>query len=103
QRETSVQVEVEGKSLSFRVREKYSNWKLNHNLDNAMFHVEGMGKPDSLVDAPEDPEAFEREQTRKFLGIEVKVFPNPQGLTGFDELPADAPRFEFTITERKPS
>lgn len=30
----------------------------------------------------------------------VQDFPQPQGPTGFDELPANAPEFRFTVTER---
>lgn len=40
--------------------------------------------------------AFEASQTQKFLGVAVRDFPPPQGLTGFDELPANAPLFKFT-------
>jgi len=79
----------------------YTNWKLNPPLANETFHVEGMGPPDALVDAPEDPAAFEVEQTRKFLGFDVRDFPQSQGPTGFDELPADAPEFAFSLVPQQ--
>ena len=47
--------------------------------------------------------AFEAFQTQKLLGVPVKEFPPPQGLTGFDELPTSATTFKFTVTERPSS
>ena len=48
-----------------------------------------------------DPNAFEAKQTAKALGVPVQIFPPPQGLAGFDELPANAPRFTFTLKPRR--
>jgi hypothetical protein len=42
---------------------------------------------------------FEIRQTEKLLGVPVQTFPDPQGLTGFDELPANRPAPQFTINE----
>ena len=44
--------------------------------------------------------AFEASQTEKLLGVPVQNFPAPQGLAGFDELPANALPFLFTLTAR---
>lgn len=44
--------------------------------------------------------AFEAAQTEKLLGVLVKRFPLPEGPSGFVELPANAPAFKFTVTER---
>jgi hypothetical protein len=56
------------------------------------------------ADRPQTPQdedtAFEASQTQKLLGVPVKEFPPPQGLSGLDELPASAPTFKFTVTER---
>ena len=53
---------------------------------------------------PDDSDtAYEAFQTQKLLGVPVKEFPPPQGRTGFDELPAAAPAFKFTVTERPSS
>jgi hypothetical protein len=52
---------------------------------------------------PVDPAAFEDQQTRKFLGFGVRAFPKPQGVSGFDELPTDAPPFAFSLAPRKVS
>src|SRR5262249_7228737 len=43
---------------------------------------------------------FEATQTKKLLGVEVQDFPPPQGPIGFDDLPADAHEFKFTVTEQ---
>jgi hypothetical protein len=99
-RETTLGSEV--KKLVIEVRETYSNWKLDQPIPNDAFHIDGMGPPDVLVDAPEDPDAFESEQTKKFLGFAVQDFPKPQGTTGFDDLPKDAPALAFTLAPRKP-
>lgn len=48
----------------------------------------------------ENGSAFEAKQTEKLLGVAVQDFPPPQGLAGFDELPASAPEFRFTVAER---
>ncbi len=100
QRETHVK-DPGGKPSSYRVREVYTNWKLNPPLADETFHVEGMGPPDALVDAPEDPAAFEAQQTQKFLGFDVRDFPQPQGPTGFDELPAEASEFAFSLVPQQ--
>jgi hypothetical protein len=102
QRETTLHSGSKKDPVAFQVRETYSEWKLDHAIANDLFHVEGMGPPDALVDASENPDEFEKEQTRKFLGFEVRDFPMPQGTTGFDELPKDASAFAFAVTPRKP-
>ena len=45
--------------------------------------------------------AFEAAQTEKVLGVPVRDFPAPQGLSGFDELPTNTAPFRFTVTERR--
>lgn len=51
---------------------------------------------------PTDEEsAFEASQTAKLLGVPLQNFPAPQGLTGLDELPADAHPFRFTLTPKR--
>src|ERR1043165_1499486 len=45
---------------------------------------------------PESDGAYGAAQTQKVLGVPVRNFPPPQGVTGFDELPANAPEFRFT-------
>ena len=50
---------------------------------------------------PADDAAFEARQTAKLLGVPVSNFPAPQGLKGFDELPANALPFKFTLTPRR--
>jgi hypothetical protein len=103
QRETSFDVGTEEKPARLAAREVYANWKFNQPIDNTVFHVQGMPAPDPLVDAPADPELFEVQQTRKFLGFAVKAFPRPQGPTKFDELPKDALPLRFELSERQPS
>lgn len=103
QRETSFDVGDDEKPAKLAAREIYSNWKFNQPIDNAVFHIDGMPAPDALVDAPAAPELFEVQQTRKFLGFDVKDFPKPQGATKFDELPKDAAPFRFDLSEREPS
>jgi hypothetical protein len=44
--------------------------------------------------------AFEASQTAKLLGVPLQNFPAPQGLAGFDELPANSLPFRFTLTAR---
>jgi hypothetical protein len=44
--------------------------------------------------------ALETGQTEKLIGLPVQDFPPPQGPTGFDELPDNAPDFDFTVTQR---
>jgi WD40 repeat protein len=65
--------------------------------------VTGMGLAYALRDTLKEPAAFEAAQTTKFLGFPVRDFPNPQGPKKFDELPADAPAFVFTLAPRKVS
>jgi WD40 repeat protein len=101
-RETTLPLE-EGKGKTLQVNETYTNWRLNEPLADKLFHVKGMGRPHPLLDAPRDPAQFEVHQTRKFLGFAVRDFPQPQGPKKFDELPADAPAFAFTVTPRKVS
>ncbi|MCM3869649.1 MAG: hypothetical protein ND895_02975 [Pyrinomonadaceae bacterium] len=60
------------------------------------------GNPNAIQRRPtkaSDSE-FEATQTEKLLGVPVKNFPAPQGLTGFDELPINAPAFKFKLTGR---
>ena len=57
-------------------------------------HTEGISVPQ---DRPTDDIAFEASQTAKLLGAPVQHFPAPQGLKGFDELPANARAFAFTL------
>src|SRR5262249_3842413 len=101
-RETTLNWEAEKGPMVFQIRETYSDWKLDTPIPNEAFHVEGMGPPDALVDAPEDPEAFETAQTTKCLGFPVQDFPKPQGTPGFDDLPKDAPAFVFTLAPPRP-
>jgi hypothetical protein len=102
-RETNLKLGTENEPEPLKVRETYSDWKLDRPMADESFHVEGMGPPDALVDAPEDPAACEEQQTRKFLGFDVRPFPAPQGPSGFDELPADASAFAFELAPDKPS
>jgi WD40 repeat protein len=102
-RETTLNLGDGDKPAKIRVKETYTSWKLNEALANDSFHVKGMGPPYALVDAPKEPAVFEKVQTRKFLGFPVRNFPRPQGPKQFDELPADAPAFVFTLTRRKVS
>lgn len=44
-----------------------------------------------------DPDLFEARQTEKLLGVKVQIFPDPQGLEGFDEVPPGAPALQFTV------
>jgi hypothetical protein len=101
QRDMRFELGTEEKPAVLRAIETYSNWKFDAPMDNATFHVEGMGPADPLVDAPADPELFEVEQTRNLLGFAVQDFPKPQGPASFDELPADSPAFAFQIAPRK--
>jgi hypothetical protein len=48
-------------------------------------------------------DSFQLQQTEKLLGIPVRSFPDPRGSTGFDVVPADAPRLGFKVTEEMPS
>jgi hypothetical protein len=60
--------------------------------------------PGGRTQTPDESDAaFELTQTQKHLGVPVRDFPPPQGLAGFDDLPADAPDFKFTLTERRPT
>lgn len=47
---------------------------------------------------PVDDTASESLRTQQLLGVPLKEFPAPQGLTGLDELPASAPTFKFSVT-----
>jgi WD40 repeat protein len=102
-RETTLNLGSDDKPGKIRVNESYTKWGLNEEIANESFHVQGMGPPSALVDAPKEPAAFEVAQTTKFLGFPVRDFPKPQGPKKFDELPADAPAFVFTLTPRKVS
>jgi WD40 repeat protein len=55
----------------------------------------------AAADNPKTPAAFEVAQTTKFLGFAVRDFPGPQGPNKFDDVPADAPAFGFTLTPRR--
>jgi hypothetical protein len=101
QRETTLNLGDDDKPIKVRVKESYTNWKLNEAIANESFHVKGMGPPYALVDAPKEPAAFEKAQTTKFLGFPVRDFPRPQGPTKFEPLPADAPALVFTLAPRK--
>ena len=51
--------------------------------------------------APNKPsDDFETRQTEKFLGVALQTFPDPQGLTKFDESPANRPALKFTVKEQ---
>jgi WD40 repeat protein len=102
-RETTLNLGGDNKPVKIRVKEGYTNWKLNEPIANKSFHVKGMGPPYALVDAPKGPAAFEKAQTTKFLGFAVRDFPHPQGPKKFDQLPADAAAFVFTLAPRKVS
>jgi hypothetical protein len=52
---------------------------------------------------PQSDSDFEAAQTEKLLGVAVRDFPPPQGVSGLDELGADAPPFRFTVAERRPT
>ena len=62
-----------------------------------LFQAASANRPQPPQD---DDTAFEASQTQRLLGVPVKEFPPPQGLSGFDEIPASAPTFKFTVTER---
>jgi hypothetical protein len=47
-----------------------------------------------------DPQAFEKAQTEKLLGVPVEDFRGPQGPDRFDDLPAQAKPFRFQVTQR---
>jgi len=49
---------------------------------------------------PVDDTAFELLRTQQLLGVPLKEFPPPQGLTGLDELPASAAQFKFSVTQQ---
>ena len=49
---------------------------------------------------PVDDTAFELQRTQQLLGVPLKEFPPPQGLTGLDELPASAPTCRFSVTQQ---
>src|SRR5579871_6524568 len=102
-RETTLNLGGDNNPVKMRVKESYTNWKLNGPIANESFHVQGMGSPYALIDAPKGPAAFEKVQTTKFLGFPVRDFPGPQGPKKFDALPADAPAFVFTLAPRKVS
>ena len=55
--------------------------------------------PANLQD-PADDTAFELFRTQQFLGVPVKEYPRPQGLTGFDDLPATTPTLRFSVTSQ---
>lgn len=103
QREFHLTFKMGEKQVPFVAREVFSNWKLNPELPDAVFHVEGMQPPDPLADLPQDPDQFEVVQTEKALGVKVQSFPAPQGPEGFDELPEAGPEFRFSMTERPPT
>ena len=46
------------------------------------------------------PDDFETRQTEKLLGVSLQTFPDPQGLTKFDESPANRPALKFTVKEQ---
>lgn len=59
----------------------------------------------AVLDIPQalnsaEDSAFEATQTQKLLGVAVNDFPAPQGLGGFDEIPASAPAFRFRLSEQ---
>ncbi|MGH9947001.1 MAG: hypothetical protein ACRD6X_07385 [Pyrinomonadaceae bacterium] len=39
-------------------------------------------------------------ETSKMLGVNVKDFPNPQGVGNFDDLPETSPEFKFRVVKR---
>lgn len=83
------------------------NFKHGHILFAAILSLVGLslglpwrGRTEALdlpQDRPGDDVAFEAAQTAKLLGVPVQNFPAPQGLTGFDELPANARTFTFAL------
>src|SRR5262245_13517625 len=46
---------------------------------------------------------FEEKQSEKLLGVPVQKFPDPQGLSGFDDLSANRPTLRFGVVERPPT
>lgn len=46
------------------------------------------------------PDDFEVRQTEKLLGVPLQTFPEPQGTTKFDELPAARAALQFTATQQ---
>jgi hypothetical protein len=62
------------------------------------------GRPQRELQNREAKEAaFEARQTERLLGVAVRDFPGPQGLIGFDDLPANTPALRFNINERSPT
>lgn len=102
-REYKLRFELEGGDAVLVARETYANWTLDVDLPDSTFHTDGMPPPYALADAPRDPEAFEKMQTEKALGIPVRAFPGPQGPTGYDDLDGSAGGCAFTAEERKPT
>jgi hypothetical protein len=72
------------------------------NSDQRSFPTTDVPSQQNETVSKEDTE-FERNQTAKLLGVAVEDFPSPQGLTGFDEVPADAPVFRFSVREQPPT
>ena len=57
--------------------------------------------PTSASTSQDKPaEDFETRQTEKLLGVALQTFPDPQGLTKFDESPANRPALKFTVKEQ---
>jgi hypothetical protein len=54
-------------------------------------------------DRPVGDVAFEEAQTAKLLGVRLQKFPAPQGLSGMDEVPANARAFAFTLKSQPES
>lgn len=83
--------------------ETYSGWTFDAPLDDSVFHTKGMNPPDPSAKLPDDPEQYEIVQTKRALGIDVRDFSGNQGISGFDDLPADATPTEVELTARSPT
>jgi hypothetical protein len=47
--------------------------------------------------------AYEIQQTETVIGISVKSFAKPQGLSGFDDIPEGSPKLLFSLAQKKPT
>jgi hypothetical protein len=91
------------REISLRARETYSEWKLAKEIPESVFRAEGMGPPAEAADLPRQSDRFEEVRTAKVLGVPARPFPPPQGVSGFDEVPADAPDFPGEVRAREPT
>ena len=68
-------------------------------LAMASCHIANRSDQAQVVQAsPADDTDSELVRTQQLLGVPVKEFPQPQGLSGFDDLPTTTPVFKFSVT-----